>query len=321
MGFSILSIDGGGIRGLIPALVLAEIEERAGRPSAELFDLVAGTSTGGIIAAAVAAPGPEGGAPHSARDLVALYRDEGPGIFSRSLGRRITSGLGLLEEKYDDDALVAALRRYLGEARISGALTRVLLTAYELETRAPYFVKSWRTVEEPERDIRLWEAARATAAAPTYFEPALIEPPGGGAKLSLVDGGVFATNPAMCAYAEAARLNVEGDVRIVSLGTGSLADPIHHDDAAGWGLAEWVRPVIDVVFDGVADTVDYQLDHLLGPQRYHRFQARLTNGASDALDDAGERNLGLLQDAAREVIERHAADLDRVAELLAADAA
>ncbi len=320
MALNILSIDGGGIRGIIPALVLAEIEERAGRPAAELFDLVAGTSTGGIIAAAVAVPGPGGRPRHTARGLVGLYLEEGPGIFSRSLGRRVTSGWGLFEEKYADEALNAALRRYLGDTRASEALTRVLITAYELETRAPYFVKSWRTAEEPERDIALWEAARATSAAPTYFEPALVTPPGGGEALSLVDGGVFATNPAMCAYAEAARIAPGEEMRVVSLGTGQLTRPIRHDDAAGWGLAQWVRPVIDVVFDGVADTVDYQLDHLCGPERYHRFQLLLDGGASDALDDASERNLELLQKAAAQLVRERSGELDRVAALLAADA-
>ena len=111
MAFSILSIDGGGIRGIIPALVLAEIEERAGRPTADLFDLVAGTSTGGIIAAATCAP-----EPRPAADLVDLYRIEGPKIFHRSLVHTLTSAWGLLEEKYEDTELTRALRHYIGEA-------------------------------------------------------------------------------------------------------------------------------------------------------------------------------------------------------------
>ncbi|MBA3329004.1 MAG: patatin-like phospholipase family protein [Solirubrobacterales bacterium] len=319
---TILSIDGGGIRGIIPALVLADLEARTGRRTAELFDLVAGTSTGGILAAAVAIPGADGRPRHAAADLVALYLEEGPAIFSRSLGHRIDSAWGVLEEKYDDDALTAALRRYLGETRASQALTRVLITAYELQTRAPYFVKSWRAAEDPSRDLMLWQAARATAAAPTYFEPALVATPGGGPDLSLVDGGVFATNPSLCAFAEAARIAPGEPVRIVSLGTGKLTRPIRHADAAGWGLAQWVRPLIDVIFDGSADTVDYQLDHLLGAERYHRFQVVLdrAGGASDALDDASPGNLQALQDEARRLIATRAADLDHVAELLLEDA-
>jgi hypothetical protein len=145
-------------------------------------------------------------------------------------------------------------------------------------------------------------AARATSAAPTYFEPVLWQ------GRSLVDGGVYATNPAMCAWAEAARLRSGEEHVVVSLGTGKQTRRIDHEDAKDWGQLEWVRPVIDVVFDGVSDTVEYQLEQLAGP-RHHRFQVELTR-ASDALDDAAPENLARLQDHARELVEGASAALD-----------
>jgi uncharacterized protein len=298
----VLSIDGGGIRGIIPAVVLCELERRARKPARELFDLVAGTSTGGIIGCALALG-------RSAEEIVRLYVDEGPEIFHRTLGRRITTGDGLLDERYDDGALVAALDAYLGTAILRDAQVDLLITAYDLHARETIFFKSWR---EEWQGVRMRDAARATAAAPTYFEPLLL------GERSLVDGGVFATNPAMCAYAEAARLRdgAAGDLRIVSLGTGRLTRRIDHDEAKEWGQLGWVRPVIDVVFDGVASAVDYQLDHLLGA-RHHRFQVTLDR-ASDSLDDASERNLELLQEQARELVAERSADLDRVVEALVA---
>jgi uncharacterized protein len=303
----ILSIDGGGIRGIVPGVVLCELERRAGRPVSELFDLVAGTSTGGILACALTVPGPDGRPLWGAEEVLGLYDEEGPQIFSRSLSKRVTSAWGLLDEKYDDEALNDALQRYLGDAHLSHGLCELLLTAYDLEGREPYFFKSWRT----ERDHRMWEAARATSAAPTYFEPLRLD------RMSLVDGGVFATNPAMCAYAEARRRFGDAELFLVSLGTGELTRRIRHEDATGWGLAEWVRPVIDVVFDGVADTVDYQARHLLGDD-YQRFQVRLDEGASDALDDASERNRERLRAKGREIVRDHSARLDRVVERLLA---
>src|SRR5680860_1310623 len=110
----VLSIDGGGIRGLIPALVLAEVERRSGRRVWELFDLIAGTSTGGILACALCAPNPL-----PAEQLVGLYEDEGPAIFDRSVRQRIRSGEGLLDEKYGADALERALERFLSEKRLA----------------------------------------------------------------------------------------------------------------------------------------------------------------------------------------------------------
>ena len=296
----ILAIDGGGIRGLIPALVLADLERRTGRRVAELFDLVAGTSTGGILACALTIPG---AAPAS--ELVRLYRERGPVIFRRSLWQRISSAEGLLDEKHDDRELVRALREELGDVRMSQATTRVLVTSYDLVARQPHFFKSWR----PDRDAPMVDVAHATAAAPTYFEPLLLE------GRSLVDGGVFATNPAMCAYAEAQRLEPGVPCYVVSLGTGEHTQSIPHEHAADWGLVGWVRPLIDVVFDGVADTVDYQLRHVLPDSDYVRLQTVLDR-ASDALDDASERNLGLLEEQARALIAASDATLDEAARRL-----
>lgn len=291
----VLAIDGGGIRGIIPALVLAELERTSGRRVHELFDLVAGTSTGGILACALGTPGAR-----PAADLVELYRREGPRIFHRDLWQQVVSGGGLLDEKHDARVLLEVLHGYLGDARLSDATTKLLVTAYDLEARAPYFFKSWR----PERDAPLVDVARATSAAPTYFEPHRL------GEMSLVDGGVFANNPAMCAYAEAQRLE-PGAHLVVSLGTGEHTRPIHHAQAKDWGLVEWVRPVIDIVFDGTSDTVDYQLQHLCVPGDYVRLETPLEH-ASDALDDASPGNLALLEAQAVELLTREADTIERL---------
>ena len=297
----ILAIDGGGIRGMIPALVLAELETRSGRRIGELFDLVAGTSTGGILACALARPDPR-----PAAELVDLYRTEGPKIFSRTHAREIFSGLGLLDEKYDERALEAAIRDYLDDERLGQAVVKLLLTSYDLESRTPKFFKSWR---DEDGDVPMWQAARATSAAPTYFEPLKF------GDMALVDGGVFANDPAMCAYAEAARIAPGDRPYLLSLGTGQLTKPIHYAEAKGWGLIGWARPVIEVVFDGVADTVDYQARELMPDGDYVRLQTELTK-AKDAMDDATPGNLEHLAEQARELIAQESQTLDRVVERL-----
>ena len=304
----VLAIDGGGIRGIIPATVLADLERRSGRPVSGLFDLVAGTSTGGILACALATPG-DGGRPRwRAEELIALYRDEGPKIFHRSLLKRVTSADGLLDERYPSGPLEDALRRYLGDARLSQALVPVLVTTYDLQARAPFFFKSWRA----ELDAPMAEVARATAAAPTYFEPAEV------LGRPLIDGGVFAANPAMSAYAEARRLRAGGEPLVISLGTGSLTDPISLSTARGWGDIGWARPVIDIALDGQSDAVDYQLDQVLG-DAHHRLQVPLTK-ASDRLDDARPENIAALEEHGRELVSARAEQLDRLARELAAAA-
>jgi patatin-like phospholipase/acyl hydrolase len=293
----ILAIDGGGIRGLIPALVLAEIERRTGRRIAQLVDLIAGTSTGGILACALSRPDPL-----PAAEVAGLYDEEGPKIFDRSLLKTITSADGYLDELYSDAGLVAALKRYLDDTRLADATVPVLLTAYDLEARAAVLLRSGDGGE-----LSMVDAAHATSAAPTYFEPVRV-----GAR-TLVDGGVCAVNPAMTAYAEVAGQTL--DV-LASLGTGEHTRALHYDEVKGWGKLAWAQPIIDVVFDGSADTVDAQLARLAGA-RYVRLQTRLDE-ASDSLDDASAGNLAALRREAERLIAARDADIDALCSTLTA---
>ena len=297
----VLAIDGGGIRGLIPALVLTELERRAGRRTYEMFDLIAGTSTGGILACAVCAPDPL-----PASDLVQLYTEEGPKIFDRSLFQRIRSADGLLDEKYDDAALDSALERFLEHKRLAETLPDLIVPSYDTALPGPYFFKTTKARETPATDdFPLSVVARATSAAPTYFEA--LE----AGDRALVDGGVFATNPAMCALAEV--LNQEDlrprDVVLLSLGCGQRTEKHSFDEIKDWGLVGWARPILDVVFDGVSDAVNYQLERVLSPDRYLRLQVELTL-ASDDLDDASEENLARLRSQADDLISARSADLN-----------
>ena len=310
----ILSIDGGGIRGIIPATVLAEVERRTGRPIAALFDLIAGTSTGGIIALALTAPGPGGGPRLSAADVVGLYLEEGPRIFSRSVLRTVLSVDGLLDERYSDAGLEAALQRYLGDAMLADAITPVLVTAYALEERRPFFFKSRRAEAQPARDYPMRAVARATSAAPTYFEPEPV-PSDRGGTVGLVDGGVCVVNPAMSAYAEMRRDGAQISL-VASLGTGQQTRPIPTARARRWGELAWARPLIDVVFDGMSDVVDYQLSQLLPAERYFRLQVELA--ARDELDDASPSNLRALQDDARRLLDTEHERFDALCAALAA---
>jgi patatin-like phospholipase/acyl hydrolase len=313
----VLSIDGGGIKGIIPATVLAYIEQKTGQPTSALFDLIAGTSTGGILALGSTKPGPDGTPAYTAEEGIAFYVEEGPVVFSRPWYRKIP-GWNLIEERYPSGPIDEVLLEYFGDTRLKEALTDVIITSYDIEGRAPYFFKS-RHAKDPDRprdDFFMRDAARATAAAPTYFEPAKITVPGEPPYVALIDGGVYAINPAMCAYAEVRSLNPpEAQVLLVSLGTGENTEPLPYDEVKGWGEASWARPILDVTFDGNSDTVDFQLRQLLpavaGLPRYYRFQIRL-EGASDAMDDASEENLEALQALGAKLVTDNQAALDEL---------
>jgi len=310
----VLCIDGGGIRGLIPALVLAEIELRTGRRTADMVDLIAGTSTGGLLACGLTRPGSDGRPRFGAEELAGIYLEEGPRIFRRDTLKRVTSADGWLDERYDDDGLNAALARYLEDARLSDALTDVLVTAYEIHDRFAFFFRSARARTDPAYDFPMVHVARATAAAPSYFEPARVTDVAGARTYPLVDGGVYAVNPSMCAYADVLR---DGEIELMlSLGTGERTRAYTYAEARNWGRLEWAKPVLDIVFDGVADTIEFQAGRLMG-DRYVRLQSPLVD-ASDDFDDASRANLAALRAQAETLIAGSNAVLDRVCAILAA---
>lgn len=312
----ILCIDGGGIRGLIPALVLAEIEQRTGRRIAQMVDLVAGTSTGGILACALTRPGSGGLPMYSAAELAGIYVDEGPKIFRRSLVKRIFSIEGWVDERYEDDGLNAALERYLDAARLSEALVDVLVTAYDIHDRFAFFFRSARARSDPTYDFPLVGVARATAAAPSYFEPAEVTDVAGARTYPLIDGGVYAGNPAMCAYADVAAAGRAGELELMlALGTGAHTRAYTFEQTRQWGQLEWARPLLGIVFDGVGDATDYEARTLMG-DRYVRLQTELEL-ASDDFDDASASNLAALRTEAEELIAASEAELDRVSAILA----
>lgn len=312
----ILSIDGGGIRGLIPAVVLSKLERLTGQPTAHLFDLVAGTSTGGILALGLSRPGPDGRPLYSADKMAELYEKEGRYIFESSLWRKIRSIGSLVEEKYPAHGIETVLQRFFGASRLKDACTDVLVPSYEIERRTPFFFRSAMARKRADYDFPMWQAARATSAAPTYFEPAKV--PAGQDHWALIDGGVIANNPAVCALVEARASFPEAtEFLVVSVGTGVRVKRFAVDDAKKWGAAHWIRPVLDIVLDGSSATVDYQLRQLSDAE-YHRFQVSLQPG-EDAMDDVRPKTLRNLRLLAESMCRERAGDLidlaDRLAEI------
>ncbi|MBI4905084.1 MAG: patatin-like phospholipase family protein [Acidobacteria bacterium] len=315
---TILSIDGGGIRGIIPALLLAELESRLQRRTAVMFDLIAGTSTGGILALGLARPDEEGKPRYTAAELSELYEQQGRTIFHRAPWKRWLP-VGVIEEKYPSSGIEQVLEKYFGEARLRDAVTPVLVTSYDIERRMPFFFRSRRAQLNPDYDWPMKAAARATSAAPTYFEPLRLGAHGTAGYYALIDGGVFANNPAMCALAEAREIFRDEDLLVVSLGTGGFTRPIAYDQARKWGVAGWAKPVLEIVFDGVSSSVDYQLRHMLdgvqGKRRYFRFQVTL-DPKLQAMDATGEAHLRGLKLLAEAEMRARRPELDQLCALL-----
>ena len=323
---NILSIDGGGIRGIIPGMVVCTLEEKlqksTGNPEARIadfFDFFAGTSTGGILTTLYNTPDKSGRPKFTAKDAVNLYIDNGRQIFERTIWQKVKSGWGILDPKYKARVLENKLEQYLDEIMLSETLRSCIITAYKIDSgEAWFFTKTKAITKRETHDFTLREVCRATSAAPTYFEPKLVENRIK-EKFPLIDGGVFANNPALCAYAQVRTEIPEkraADMFIVSLGTGDMGINISYNKAIGWGAAEWVKPVIDIMMSGVSQTVDYQLKQIFGavgkPENYVRIDPPELLGNQVQMDNVSADNIRSLVNIGRQVSEDNNDKLDEI---------
>ncbi len=313
----ILTLDGGGIRGLVSAIWLEALQARlhaAGKGALhEHFDLIAGSSTGALIAMGLGIGMP-------AARITELYEHFGDEVFpgaAERLWSRLTRTFtqGLSAPRYSPKGLERVLKRVFGERTLADVSPRAMAIAYDTITRNPMFFKSYKPQHA---DIPLWEVCRAATAAPTYFPAhlATIER----RRRALIDGGVVANNPTACAIAEAVRLNNDAslkDIVLLSVGTGQTTRPISEREATTWGALEWAIPIIDVLFDGSADSVDYIASQILGNGYYFRLQAPLLRGYDD-FDNVDRTNLLALRHTAEAHLDRPEtqAQLDRLVALL-----
>jgi patatin-like phospholipase/acyl hydrolase len=300
----VLSIDGGGIRGIIPAMVIAHLEQQTRKRACELFDLIVGTSTGGILALGLSLQNEAGQPLLAAKRMVALYERHGAEIFEQSLWRKLRTVGGIFEEAYSHEALEAVLKHYFGDRTLSECGIPAMVTSYDIQNRRTVFMKSWHADHAA---LLCSDAARATSAAPTYFEPANLQ--WAEKSRTLIDGGVYMNSPAVSAYAEARKLFPNEPIAMLSLGTGELTRPIPYEEARTWGSALWVMSLLDCMFDGAAKAADHQMRLFLG-EEYQRLQATLTY-ASDDMDDASKGNIRNLKQTAREMISKNQDELAR----------
>jgi patatin-like phospholipase/acyl hydrolase len=323
--WTILSVNGGGIRGIIPATVLDRIEKKTGRPIAKLFKMIAGTSTGEILTAGLTLPDCCGNPAYTAEQMTNLYFKEGPKIFDKSLIREgwelfVTGGA-----KYKASGIEAVLKQYFGDAKYKDQLCRTIGAAYEATQRQAWFFKNWDP-DDGARDVAY--VCRASSAAPTYFPPLQ-----NGATGCFIDGGVAANDPAVCAFAEAILLAKPGDdFLLVSIGTGKYERPYTFQQLSGYRLWDWAGTILDILMDSQPQVANYQLEKILQIQlpeerrellrtakkRFYSFDTQLDE-TTDAMDNAALSNMQKLQTLGNRIVDdEQTADFDAMCDRLLA---
>jgi predicted acylesterase/phospholipase RssA len=316
----VLAVDGGGIRGIVPSVFLIELQRRLSRPISDCFDVIAGTSTGGMLAAALCTPGAGDAPRYTPEDILGFYTKDCRQIFHRSAAYALLSAGGWLRPKYPTSGIRDFLKDRFGDLALSQVRRLLMLVTYDVQRRRPYVFCSARALERAHHDFLLRDACRASTAAPTYFAPAGIEDRVGDLR-HFVDGGVCSNDPTLPAFVEADQQFPGRPVIAVSLGTGAMMQATHRPRARHWGAFGWATRILDVLTEGQSGMSENCLSHLVRSRAragsaYLRLQPAIPDGLG-RMDDTSTRNLKGLEDATRRYCEMEAARLDDIARLLA----
>lgn len=348
----ILALDGGGMRGIIPAALIHQIAGRLAamgdeRPFAAHFDLIAGTSTGALLALALTAPIgrtrlkiDESGPYYAYREgvptfwqrirkvqadpiaigtlpwgidtasLEQLYLEHGTTIFTKNQGRLITQ---IFMDKYDEVPLENFLKATFGDVPLSDATIPTLIMAYDAQAGIPFSMSSAN-----DHGFLFWEAARASSAAPTYFKPAYLYDHAEEQMRTLIDGGVVANNPSLYAYIEAKRLYPRAShYHILSLSTASADFSFKASGATG--MVGWIDPAKGAPIHRVYATAQMQsVDQVASsiPElSYTRIHAPLAGEYK--LDETSQGALESMVASAHEIFAQHQQTIDAYASMLA----
>ncbi|WP_226646142.1 patatin-like phospholipase family protein [Microbulbifer variabilis] len=328
MAIRILSIDGGGIRGILPGEILVSLEDKlkvkSGNSDARIgdfFDLIAGSSTGAILGAAYICPNKEGRPKFSAQEAVDIYLKEGGKVFDTGIWPYLDKWRLLRGEKYSTHELEKVLKKHFGKTKLSKLLKPTCFVSYDIKKREQIIFRQHCAIVKNE-DFLVRDLLRGSTAAPTYFEPARIYSlPPANKKYILVDGGMVASDPALCAYSEAIKFSDVGGIKdmiIVSLGTGKQLISYKYKEVKDWGIFNWARPSIDIALNGGAQLTHYylkQISSTVENTKYYRIQPNLYD-ASPAMDNASPKNLIKLKNSGEMNARYFDKELDEIATIL-----
>ncbi|KAK3039399.1 hypothetical protein RJ639_027648 [Escallonia herrerae] len=323
---SVLSIDGGGIRGIIPGIILAflesELQKLDGENAriADYFDVIAGTSTGGLVTAMLTAPNKDKRPMFSAKDIKQFYLDHCPKIFPQECyAAKVIKALW--GPKYDGKYLRKIVKKKLEKIHLSQTLTNVVIPTFDVKKLQPIIFSSYRVKEKASYDAPLSDICIGTSAAPTFLPAHYFKTCDSSKKeeeFNLIDGGVAANNPTSLALTLLMNEMNKGNadfspmspneyrrLQVLSLGTGSPKNDKKYSakKAANWGILGWLTsansiPLLNVFTQASDDMVDYHTCMVFEAfgcgDNYLRIQDDSLTDEVSSLDIATEKNLDAL---------------------------
>ncbi|KAL6995536.1 Proteolipid protein 2 [Sarracenia purpurea var. burkii] len=337
---TVLSIDGGGIRGIIPATILqfleSELQRLDGKDArlVDYFDVIGGTSTGGLVTAMLTAPDENNQPLFAAKDITNFYLEHCPKIFpqeSSPFPHALEIIKTLSGPKYDGEYLHNLAKEKLGQTRLHQALTHIAIPTFDIKKLQPTIFSSYEVKHCPSLDALLSDIVIGTSAAPTILPAHSFEtqePDGKVREFNLIDGGVAANNPTLVAIGVVMKQIMRGSsdyyaikkmdytrLLVISLGAGQHKEEEKYnaDDAAKWGLLGWLTsegstPLVDVFTQASSDMVDIHLNvvfqALNSENNYLRIQDATLTGTVSSVDIATKENLEDLVKVGKELLKK-----------------
>ncbi|XP_071713200.1 patatin-like protein 2 [Rutidosis leptorrhynchoides] len=345
---TVLSIDGGGVRGIIPGTIVAFLESKLQEidgPNARVadyFDVIAGTSTGGLMTTMLAAPNDKNRPMYAAKDIPAFYHQHAPRIFPVLSRNKFMNSVthafgGVAGPKYDGKYIRSLVKMLLRNLTIKQTLTDVVIPAFDIKRLQPIIFSSAQAKVAPYKDALLADVCISTSAAPTFFPPYYFETKNvDGTKYTfdLIDGGVAANNPTLVAlthinkealmgnYKFSGPENIDGKrMLVLSLGTGmqKVNEVYTAQKASRWGLLNWIfqngtAPIIQIYHDASSDIVDIHVSTLFQALRveknYLRIQEENLTGDQAEMDISTPENMKILEDIGKRLLEKKVSRLN-----------
>ncbi|QGR02266.1 patatin [Ehrlichia ruminantium] len=307
----ILSIDGGGVRGIVAATILQAIQKKINKPIADIFDLIAGSSVGSLIGAALCLKNNNGMHKYSVSDVLDILLHSSGRIFSNSITRKVISVVA--GPMYSDENLNATLQEVFGDTTMNDLMLNFMVPSYDLYSNRTVMFRSWI---EKYRSVKVRDVARAAVGAPTYFTP--YELVVNNKKELLIDSSLVSNNPIIEAYAAAQVLYPGETVYCLSVGCGTINMDFSHVQNS---LLYWGSKIIFVIVDAGLDAVDYKMERLIkASDKYFRMSGDIKYATHD-FSDASPVNIGNVQKDAQRILADNLGKIDEFCQIVLSDKA
>ncbi len=321
--YTILSIDGGGIRGIVPAVFLAYIEKQlcqlSNNKQAKLidyFDFFAGTSTGALIVSALLSPDKNNNPKYFADELLDIYTSNCQDIFNPSILSNIKTASGVLDVKYSPDGFAKVLEYYFKDIELKHLLKPCLIPAYNVSEAKNYFFRQHLAKKDPQYNYLVRDACLAACSALSYFPPMTVKS-FGEYSACFLDGGIFAINPSLCAYSEVKKVYpyIDSDnIMLLSIGTGKQTQQYSCDETKHWGSMEWRYPASNIISSSSSEVVHFNIKKIFDNNdskvNYLRIDPNINEQYYSNMDNCDKNYLDYLVSFANNNIQRYRPQLD-----------